>query len=60
MIKTEDISLVVLSHGLWGVKSHMSYIEKELVEKYGETTHIVCILLECQTMTLIETRFLDI
>ncbi|KAG1303673.1 hypothetical protein G6F64_009871 [Rhizopus arrhizus] len=28
------VSLVVLSHGLWGVKTHMNYIKKKLLEKY--------------------------
>jgi hypothetical protein len=59
MTEAKDISLVVLSHGLWGVKSHMSYIEKKLVEKYGETIHIVRFpfsLLAFQTMILIGIR----
>ncbi|KAI7898540.1 putative serine esterase-domain-containing protein [Cokeromyces recurvatus] len=38
----DTVSLVVLSHGLWGVKSHMSYIEKKLKEKYRDSS--ICIL----------------
>lgn len=41
MSKEQEISLIVLSHGLWGVKSHMGYIEKQLNEKYGDAVHIV-------------------
>lgn len=37
----QDISLVVLSHGLWGNKSHMGYIENKLQDKYGDAIHIV-------------------
>ncbi|KAI9250759.1 putative serine esterase-domain-containing protein [Sporodiniella umbellata] len=35
------ISLLVLSHGLWGVKRHMSYIEKKLKEKYKDSAFVV-------------------
>lgn len=38
---SKEISLVVLSHGLWGVKKHMLYIEKKLEEKYGDSIYIV-------------------
>lgn len=41
MSKEQEISLIVLSHGLWGVKSHMGYIEKQLNEKYGDAVHIL-------------------
>jgi hypothetical protein len=41
MSDNQEISLVVLSHGLWGVKSHMGYIEDKLNEKYGESIFIV-------------------
>lgn len=41
MSEEQEISLIVLSHGLWGVKSHMGYIEKQLNEKYGDAVHIV-------------------
>ncbi|KAI8094629.1 putative serine esterase-domain-containing protein [Thamnidium elegans] len=37
----QDISLIVLSHGLWGNKSHMGYIENTLQEKYGDAIHIL-------------------
>ncbi|KAI8991140.1 putative serine esterase-domain-containing protein [Mycotypha africana] len=39
--KNDCISLIVLSHGLWGVKSHMSFIEKKLKEKYGNKAYIL-------------------
>ncbi|KAI9472351.1 MAG: putative serine esterase-domain-containing protein [Benjaminiella poitrasii] len=37
----EDISLAVLSHGLWGVKSHMDYIENQLKKKYKDKLEII-------------------
>lgn len=37
----QNISLVVLSHGLWGNKNHMGYIENKLRDKYGDAIHIV-------------------
>lgn len=37
----QEISLVVLQHGLWGVKGHMGYIEKKLKEKYDDSVYIV-------------------
>lgn len=40
MANTEDIALVVLSHGLWGVKGHMGFIEKKLIDKYGDKIHV--------------------
>jgi hypothetical protein len=36
-----DIGLVVLSHGLWGVKGHMAFIEKELNNHYKGTVQVV-------------------
>ncbi|KAF1798161.1 putative serine esterase-domain-containing protein [Mucor lusitanicus] len=41
MANTEDIALVVLSHGLWGVKGHMGFIEKKLIDKYGDKIHVL-------------------
>lgn len=41
MSNLQQISLIVLSHGLWGNKNHMGYIEKKLDEKYGDAIHIV-------------------
>lgn len=35
------VSLVVLSHGLWGVKTHMNYIKKKLLEKYKRSIIVV-------------------
>jgi hypothetical protein len=40
-ISEQGISLVVLQHGLWGVKGHMGYIEKKLVQKYQDSIYIV-------------------
>jgi hypothetical protein len=55
---TQDISLVVLSHGLWGVKGHMSYIERELMKKYGETIHIVGFYWKCQNILLMALQYI--
>ncbi|KAI9328654.1 putative serine esterase-domain-containing protein [Pilaira anomala] len=41
MSNIQEISLIVLSHGLWGNKNHMGYIEKKLDEKYGDAIHIL-------------------
>ncbi|CEP07008.1 hypothetical protein [Parasitella parasitica] len=41
MTSSENIALVVLSHGLWGVKGHMEYIENKLMEKYHDRIHIL-------------------
>lgn len=41
MTNSEDIALIVLSHGLWGVKSHMDFIENKLKDKYRDKIHIV-------------------
>lgn len=38
---SKEVSLVVLSHGLWGVKSHMLYIEKKLQAEYGDSIYVV-------------------
>lgn len=35
------VSLVVLSHGLWGVKTHMNYIKKKLLERYKRSIIVV-------------------
>lgn len=40
MTNSEDIALVVLSHGLWGVKGHMEFIEKKLIDKYQDKIHV--------------------
>ncbi|CAO3692259.1 unnamed protein product [Rhizopus stolonifer] len=37
MTKREPVSLVVLSHGLWGVKGHMDYIKNKLKDRYKDT-----------------------
>ncbi|KAI8349685.1 putative serine esterase-domain-containing protein [Blakeslea trispora] len=39
--ESRSISLVVLSHGLWGNKSHMSYIEKQIKAKYKNKVFIL-------------------
>ncbi|KAL7321091.1 hypothetical protein PS15m_000905 [Mucor circinelloides] len=41
MTNSEDIALVVLSHGLWGVKGHMEFIEKKLIDKYQDKIHVL-------------------
>jgi hypothetical protein len=41
MKNPEDIALIVLSHGLWGVKSHMNFIENKLKNKYQDKIHVV-------------------
>ncbi|KAI8647706.1 putative serine esterase-domain-containing protein [Parasitella parasitica] len=41
MTDPKDIALVVLSHGLWGVKGHMEYIKNRLREKYNDRIHIL-------------------
>ncbi|KAI7874337.1 putative serine esterase-domain-containing protein [Mucor mucedo] len=38
---SKEVSLVVLSHGLWGVKKHMLYIEQKLQAKYGDSIYIL-------------------
>ncbi|KAK4517966.1 uncharacterized protein ATC70_001315 [Mucor velutinosus] len=41
MPDSEDIALVVLSHGLWGVRDHMVFIEKKLIDKYQDKIHVL-------------------
>ena len=41
MTNPEDIALIVLSHGLWGVKSHMDFIENKLKNKYQDKIHVL-------------------
>jgi hypothetical protein len=37
-------SLVVLSHGLWGVHGHMGFLEQEIRKEYKDNVHIVTII----------------
>lgn len=40
MKSDENIYLIVLSHGLWGNKNHMGFIEKQINETYQDV-HVV-------------------
>lgn len=41
MADKEHISLIVLSHGLWGVEGHMDYIRKRLINRYKNSIFVV-------------------
>ncbi|KAG1144980.1 hypothetical protein G6F37_006388 [Rhizopus arrhizus] len=41
MADKEQISLIVLSHGLWGVEGHMDYIRKRLINRYKNSIFVL-------------------
>ena len=41
MTESDSISLVVLSHGLWGNKGHMNYIKNQLIQRYKNSIYVV-------------------
>ncbi|ORE18828.1 DUF676-domain-containing protein [Rhizopus microsporus] len=41
MTESDSISLVVLSHGLWGNKGHMNYIKNQLIQRYKNSIYVI-------------------
>ncbi|CEI96077.1 hypothetical protein RMCBS344292_10247 [Rhizopus microsporus] len=41
MTESDSISLVVLSHGLWGNKGHMNYIKNQLIQRYKNSIYVL-------------------